>query len=162
MIASPPLSGVIGRIARLPDTKFEDIKALWKQLFDVPMPTHNHQYLEKRIAYRIQEIDLAKREPGAVERHRARMNALLDAIKREPRLDAAKSSNWYLARCSRANSTTRHTGSSLCPTGSSSTPANPTTASPPSPMRFLARAGPAQPSLASRPPNQGRAQNERR
>ena len=50
MIASPPLSGVIGRIARLPDTKFEDIKALWKQLFDVPMPTHNREYLEKRIA----------------------------------------------------------------------------------------------------------------
>ena len=88
MIASPPLSGVIGRIARLPDTKFEDIKALWKQLFDVPMPTHNHQYLEKRIAYRIQEIDLAKREPGAVERHRARMNALLDAIK--PRAKAGR------------------------------------------------------------------------
>ena len=81
MIASPPLSGVIGRIARLPDTKFEDIKALWKQLFDVPMPTHNREYLEKRIAYRIQEIDLAKREPGALERHRARINALLDAIK---------------------------------------------------------------------------------
>ena len=81
MIASPPLSGVIGRIARLPDTKFEDIKALWKQLFDVPMPTHNRQYIEKRIAYRIQEIDLAQREPGAVERHRARINALLDTTK---------------------------------------------------------------------------------
>jgi hypothetical protein len=81
MIASPPLSGVIGRIARLPDTKFEDIKSLWKQLFDVPMPTHNRQYLEKRIAYRIQEIDLAQREPGALERHKARIDALLDATK---------------------------------------------------------------------------------
>jgi hypothetical protein len=88
MIASPPLSGVIGRIARLPDTNFEDIKALWKQLFDVPMPTHNRQYLEKRIAYRIQEIDLAKREPGAQERHKARINALLDTTK--PRAKAGR------------------------------------------------------------------------
>ena len=88
MIASPPLSGVIGRIARLPDTKFEDIKTLWRQLFDVPMPTHNRQYLEKRIAYRIQEIDLAQREPGAVERHKARINALLDTTK--PRAKAGR------------------------------------------------------------------------
>jgi hypothetical protein len=81
MKSSPPLSGVIGRIARLPDTKFEDIKSLWKQLFDDPMPTHNRQYLEKRIAYRIQEIDLAQREPGVLERHRARIDTLLEATK---------------------------------------------------------------------------------
>ena len=45
------------------------------------MPTHNRQYLERRIAYRIQEIDLAKRGPGALERHKARIDGLLDATK---------------------------------------------------------------------------------
>ncbi len=45
------------------------------------MPAHNRQYLEKRIAYRIQEIDLAKRGPCALERHKARIDKLLDATK---------------------------------------------------------------------------------
>lgn len=81
MIATTPLSGVIGRIARLPDTRIEDLKALWRQLFDTPMPTHNRQYLEKRIAYRMREVDLAQREPGAVERHKARIDKLLEATK---------------------------------------------------------------------------------
>ena len=31
--------------------------------------------------YRIQEIDLAKREPDALERHKARIDALLDTTK---------------------------------------------------------------------------------
>ena len=73
--------GVIGRIARLPDTKFEDIKALWRQLFTAPMPTYNRQYLERRIAYRIQELEFAKREPGLLERNKARIDALIESTK---------------------------------------------------------------------------------
>ena len=74
-------SAVLGRIARLPDTKFEDIKALWRQLFTAPMPTYNRQYLERRIAYRMQELEFAKREPGLLERNRARINALIERTK---------------------------------------------------------------------------------
>ena len=74
-------SGVIGRIARLPDSKFEDIKALWKQLFSTPMPTHNRQYLERRIAYRLQEVEFAQRQPGLLERNKARIDQLIDSTK---------------------------------------------------------------------------------
>lgn len=81
MNTQPALSGVIGRIARLPDTKFEDIKALWKQLFPSPMPTHNRQYLERRIAYRLQEIEYAQQNPGVLERNRARIDHLIDSTK---------------------------------------------------------------------------------
>ena len=78
----PTPSGVIGRIARLPDQKFEEIKALWKQLFTAPMPTHNRQYLERRIAYRLQEIEFAKQNPGLLERNKARIDQLLETTKR--------------------------------------------------------------------------------
>ena len=81
MNAIPPLSGVIGRIARLPDTPFEEIKNLWQQLFDRPMPTHNRQYLEHRIAYRLQELEFAQREPAVLERNKARIDALLEQVK---------------------------------------------------------------------------------
>jgi len=76
-----PQSNVLGRIARLPDTKFEDIKSLWQQLFDTPMPTHNRQFLERRIAYRIQELDFAQRDPELLERNKARIDALIEATK---------------------------------------------------------------------------------
>ena len=81
MNTQPAMSGVIGRIARLPDTKFEDIKALWKQLFTSPMPTHNRQYLERRIAYRLQEVEYAQQNPGVLERNRARIDHLIDSTK---------------------------------------------------------------------------------
>lgn len=72
---------MLGRIARLPDTKFEDIKSLWKQLFDLPMPTHNRQYLERRIAYRMQELEFAQRDPDLLARNKARIDALIEATK---------------------------------------------------------------------------------
>ena len=81
MISPAPQSNVLGRIARLPDTKFDDIKTLWKQLFDAPMPTHNRQYLERRIAYRIQELEFAQRDPALLERNKARIDALIEATR---------------------------------------------------------------------------------
>ena len=88
MNTQPALSGVICRIARLPDQKFEDIKALWKQLFASPMPTHNRQYLERRIAYRLQEIEYAQHNPGLLERNKARIDQLIDSTK--PRVKAGR------------------------------------------------------------------------
>ena len=88
MNTQPALSGVIGRIARLPDQKFEDIKALWKQLFTSPMPTHNRQYLERRIAYRLQELEYAQHNPGLLERNKARIDQLIDSTK--PRAKAGR------------------------------------------------------------------------
>ena len=81
MSAASPQSTVLGRIARLPDTRFEDIKSLWQHLFDTPMPTHNRQYLERRIAYRIQEIDFAQRDPALLARNNERIDALIEATK---------------------------------------------------------------------------------
>lgn len=81
MNASTKLSGVIGRITRLPDTPFEEIKLLWQQFFATPMPTHNRQYLERRIAYRMQELEFAQQHSAVLERNKARIDTLLERTK---------------------------------------------------------------------------------
>lgn len=81
MNTSTALSGVIGRIARLPDTPFDEIKALWQQLFATPMPTHNRLYLERRLAYRMQELEFAQQQPAVLERNKAGIDRLLERTK---------------------------------------------------------------------------------
>lgn len=81
MNTSTTLSGVIGRIARLPDSPFEEIKLLWRQLFSTPMPTHNRAYLERRLAYRMQELEFAQQQPEVLERNKARIDTLLERTK---------------------------------------------------------------------------------
>ena len=78
-------TSVFGRIARLPETPFPEIKALWQQLFATPLPTHNRQYLQRRLAYRLQELELAQREPAVLERHRARIDHLLERTRPKAR-----------------------------------------------------------------------------
>ena len=41
---------IIAKIAALPDMPMDDIKTLWKNLFGTDNPTHNRQFLERRIA----------------------------------------------------------------------------------------------------------------
>ena len=44
---------VLAQIAGLPDLSMIDIKALWKDLFGKDTPTHNRQFLERRLAFRL-------------------------------------------------------------------------------------------------------------
>jgi len=69
---------ITARIARLPDLEMSEIKALWKQLFDKEVPTRNRQFLEKRIAYKWQEIEFAKTHPEILERNRQRIEQLME------------------------------------------------------------------------------------
>ena len=57
---APP--SVASQIARLPELPMLEIKALWQRLFDDDTPTHNRQFLERRIAYRLQEVEFRKVE----------------------------------------------------------------------------------------------------
>jgi len=50
----------------------EEIKALWRRLFGDDNPTHNRQFLERRIAYRLQENAFRQVDPSLLERDPAR------------------------------------------------------------------------------------------
>ncbi|MCL9849318.1 DUF2924 domain-containing protein (plasmid) [Ralstonia solanacearum P673] len=73
----PTKSSIAARVAQLPDTPFPELKRLWGQLFDVPLPTHNRSYVERRIAYRLQELEMAKKQPQLLTTNKMRIDALL-------------------------------------------------------------------------------------
>lgn len=73
--ATPP--SVLAQITALPDLPMTDIKSIWKDLFRADTPTHNRQFLERRIAYRLQEIEFRKVDRNMIDRNRRRIQALL-------------------------------------------------------------------------------------
>jgi hypothetical protein len=58
-----------------------EIKTLWQQLFGRDNPTHNRQFLERRIAYKLQEIEFRKVDAELLERNARRIQALIETGK---------------------------------------------------------------------------------
>lgn len=79
-------SSLAVRIARLPDLPFEEIKTLWQRLFGKPNPTNNRPYLERRIAYRLQEVEFAGEYLELLTRNRERIDALVEQQGRKCRV----------------------------------------------------------------------------
>ena len=65
---------VLTRLAALPGLATEDLKQLWRRLYERDPPPYNRSYLEKRLAYRIQELA----HGGLSDETRARLDALAD------------------------------------------------------------------------------------
>jgi Protein of unknown function (DUF2924) len=42
--------------------------AEWRKLFNGETPTHNRQFLERQLAYKLQEVEFRKVDPGLLER----------------------------------------------------------------------------------------------
>ena len=76
---APP--SVASQIARLPDLPMPEIKALWQRLFGDDTPTHNRQFLERRIAYRLQEVEFRKVDSNLLERNKRRIASLVETGK---------------------------------------------------------------------------------
>ena len=77
--ATPP--SVTARIVQLPDLSMGDIKSLWKELFCTDTPTHNRQFLERRIAYRLQEVEFRKVDRALMDRNKRRIQKIIDSGK---------------------------------------------------------------------------------
>jgi hypothetical protein len=77
---TPPPS-VTAQIARLPQLPMAEIKALWRKLYGRDNPTHNRQFLERRIAYKLQENAFRTVNPGLLERNARRIRALIETGK---------------------------------------------------------------------------------
>ena len=74
---TPPPS-VTAQIARLPQLPMAEIKALWRELYGTDNPTHNRQFLERRIAYKLQENAFRTVDPELLERNARRIQALIE------------------------------------------------------------------------------------
>lgn len=56
------------RLAALKTASTPDLKAQWRDLFDTEPPPFNRQYLESRLAYRIQELAYGGLKPDTLRR----------------------------------------------------------------------------------------------
>lgn len=77
--ATPP--SVLTQIARLPALPMPEIKALWQKLFGANTPNYNRQFLERRIAYRLQEVEFRKVDASLLEKNQRRIESLLETGK---------------------------------------------------------------------------------
>ena len=72
---TPP--SIVAQVAGLPDLSMVEIKGMWRQLFGSDNPTSNRQFLERRIAYRLQEIEFRKVNPLLMERNQNRIQSII-------------------------------------------------------------------------------------
>ena len=59
---------VLARLAALKTTPTPKLRDQWRQLFDSEPPPFNRQYIESRLAYRIQELAYGGLKPETVRR----------------------------------------------------------------------------------------------
>lgn len=55
-----PSKSVVSQIAQLPDMDIEEIKSLWRKVYRSEPPTHIRTFLERRLAYRLQEQEFRR------------------------------------------------------------------------------------------------------
>ena len=58
----PPPS-VVAQVTQLRDMDIQALKDLWRQLYASEPPTHIRAFLEKRLAYRLQELAFKQAQP---------------------------------------------------------------------------------------------------
>lgn len=58
-----------------------EIKALWKRLFGTEIPNYNRQFLERRIAHKLQLIEFRKTNHRLLESNERRIKALIETGK---------------------------------------------------------------------------------
>lgn len=73
---TPP--SVVAQISQLPQMDMTEIKAMWKRLFGGDTPTHNRQFLERRIAYKLQIIEFRKVDRNLLESNKRRIETLIE------------------------------------------------------------------------------------
>jgi len=78
---APSEPSVAAQVAQLPELSMSDLKALWLQLFHTPNPTHIRSFLERRIAYKLQENAFRKIDPGLLDRNKRRIDNLIETGK---------------------------------------------------------------------------------
>ena len=76
IVSAIPKQDVPARLAALPNADIRDLKEQWRSLFGTEPPPYNRRFLERRIAYRIQELAYGGLKPETI----ARLEALGEQI----------------------------------------------------------------------------------
>ena len=74
-------ASVVAQIAQLPDCSIDDLRALWVELHGCPAPNSNRAFLERRIAYGLQERAFRKKNQALLDRNASRLEKLLSTGK---------------------------------------------------------------------------------
>jgi hypothetical protein len=82
---SPTPVSVTAQIAQLPELAMPEIKKLWRRLYGEETPNHNRQFLERRIAFKLQEVEFKKENRALLERNKRRIDALINHGKMQKR-----------------------------------------------------------------------------
>ena len=69
------------QVANLSDLEMPAIKALWLMLFNAAPPTHDRQFLERRIAYRLQGVEFREVKAALLDRTKRRIATLVETGK---------------------------------------------------------------------------------
>ena len=77
MKVPPTPPSVVAQVANLPSLTLPELRALWLELYGNEAPSNNRAFLERRLAYRLQEDAFRKVDPGLLERNRRRIEALV-------------------------------------------------------------------------------------
>jgi hypothetical protein len=102
----PPMPpSVLAQVAGLSGLPMAEIKALWRKLFKAEVPTPNRQFLERRLAYKTQEVECRRENLALLERNERRIAALIKTGKMAARYSdspapALASSRAACTRCS--------------------------------------------------------------
>ncbi|MFO0198135.1 MAG: DUF2924 domain-containing protein, partial [Alphaproteobacteria bacterium] len=76
IVSAIPKQDVPARLAALPSADIRDLKEQWRSLFGTEPPPYNRRFLERRLAYRIQELAYGGLKPETI----ARLEALGEQI----------------------------------------------------------------------------------
>mgnify|MGYP001190416957 FL=1 len=79
-------SAMAARIAGLSSWSWPDLTKEWRRLYGTDPLVINRRFVEKRIAYRWQEIEYEKTHPGVLARNQRRIDELIATghLKRQP------------------------------------------------------------------------------
>ena len=72
---TPP--SVVAQITQLPNLPIDALRAIWRKLFQTDAPTHHRRFLERRIAYKLQEIAFRKENRNLLQNNQKRIQTLI-------------------------------------------------------------------------------------
>ncbi|MCL6455364.1 MAG: DUF2924 domain-containing protein, partial [Ralstonia pickettii] len=59
----------------------DELKTQWRRLFGSDAATHNRRFLERRIAYKLQEVEFRKEDAKLLEHNQRQITALIETGK---------------------------------------------------------------------------------